>query len=51
MPPVLGNLIVIAVLVLAVGLAIRSVVKNHKKGGCGCGCDSCPNSGMCHPEK
>lgn len=51
MSPVIGYTIAIGVLAIVVGLAVRSVVKNRKKGGCGCGCDSCPNSGFCHPDK
>ena len=47
MPSILLNLIVIAVLALAVGLAIRSIWKSHKS-GCSCGgnCSSC--GGCCH---
>ena len=48
MPPILMNLIVLAALALAVGLAIRSIWKSHKSGGCSCGgnCSSC--GGCCH---
>lgn len=52
MPPVLGNAIVIALLVTAVTLALRSLRKSRKSGGgCSCGCDGCPGHGLCHPEK
>ncbi len=54
MPPILLNLIVIAVLALAVGLAIRSIWKSHKSGGgCSCGgnCSSCSGCGHSHPDQ
>ena len=46
MPAILGNLIVIAVLAIVVALAVRSLWREHKKGGC-CGgnCSSCKS---CH---
>lgn len=45
-----GTALVIAILAVIVGLIIRSMVKNKKSGksSCGCGCESCPSSGMCH---
>ena len=45
--------IVIGLVILAVFVAIlaRGIYnKKHHKGGCGCGCDSCPSSGICHPK-
>lgn len=46
MPSILGNLIVIAALVIVVALAIRSLWKEHKNGGgCGGNCASCQG---CH---
>ena len=45
-PPVIGNLIVIAALVAVVALAVRSLWKDQKKGGhCGGDCGQC---GGCH---
>ena len=42
MPPILMNLIVLAALALAVGLAIRSIWKSHKNGGqCSGNCSQC----------
>ena len=43
MPPVLLNLIVFALLALAVGLAVRSLWKGHKSGRhtCGGDCSCC----------
>ncbi|MGM9619090.1 MAG: FeoB-associated Cys-rich membrane protein [Oscillospiraceae bacterium] len=46
MPGILGNLIVIAVLLLVVALAIRSLWKSHKSGG-GCSGD-CSRCQGCH---
>lgn len=46
MPPILGNLIVIAVLVAVVALAVRSLWKSHKAGG-GCSGD-CAHCKGCH---
>ena len=38
----IGNLIALAVLLLIVGFAARSMWKKHKNGGgCGCGCEGC----------
>ena len=46
MPAVLGNLIVIAVLAVVVGLAIRSLWKEHKAGSrCTGNCASCGGCG------
>lgn len=52
MPPILGNVIVIAVLAAVVVLALRSLWKSRKSGGgCGYGCEGCPGHGLCHPDK
>ncbi len=50
MPPVLGNVIVIAVLVIVIGLCVRSLWRSHKKGGgCNGDCGSCGScGGGCH---
>lgn len=48
MSPILGNLIVIAVLIAVVGLAVRSVWKDHTAGkSCACGGD-CSHCKGCH---
>ena len=42
MPPILGNIIVIAVLAAVVALAVRSLWKSHKSGGdCNGDCGNC----------
>ena len=46
MPPILGNIIVIAVLAVVVALAVRSLWTSHKSGG-GCNGD-CGNCRGCH---
>ena len=52
MSPILGNLIVLALLIGAAALAVRSMWKDRKSGkSCGCGCDSCPGKGLCRSEK
>ncbi len=46
MPAVLGNLIVLLALAAAVALAVRSLWRDHKRGGrCNGDCASC---GGCH---
>ncbi len=47
MPPILGQIVVIAVLGLCVALAIRSMWKGHRSGKCSCGGD-CSRCGGCH---
>ena len=44
------NLVIVAVLIIAVGLAIRSMVRDRKAGKCSCGasCGSCGACGACH---
>lgn len=46
MPPILGNIIVIAVLAVAVALAVRSLWKSRRSGG-GCSGD-CAHCKGCH---
>lgn len=47
MPELLGNIIVLALLALAVSGAVRSLLRKEKKGGCSCGGD-CSCCGGCH---
>jgi len=49
----LPTIIVGAIVLGAALLALRSILKNHAKGGCGCGCENCANKGYCHgkPQK
>ncbi len=48
----LGTIAVLAVVILIVALLVVKLVKDKKagKGGCSCGCSSCPMSGSC-PSK
>ena len=45
MSPILGNLIVILVLLAVVALAVRSILRDRKQGGCSGDCAHCGN---CH---
>lgn len=50
----LATILICAVLLLVVGLIIRSMVRSRKEGKSTCGCDgcgSCPMSGSCHPQE
>ncbi len=55
MPPILGNILVIAVLAVIVALVIRSAWKRNRRarreGGCGCGCSGCAHRASCHSDK
>ena len=44
-----GDIIVIAVLLLVVGLVVRGMIRDRKKGkSCGCGsCKGCSMAGSC----
>ena len=48
-----GDILVLAVLALIVGLVIRSMIRDKKKGKCcGChGCTGCSMAGACHQTK
>ncbi len=47
----LPTILILAALAAVVFFAIRSVIRDKRKGGsCGCGCASCPMSGKCHPQ-
>ena len=48
MSPILGNLIVILILTVIVGLCARSLWQSHKSGGC---CGDCSHCGGCHGEQ
>jgi len=41
----MGNALIIAILVILVFFAVRSIIKNRKKG---CHCGGCPCSGSCN---
>ncbi|MBQ3119455.1 MAG: FeoB-associated Cys-rich membrane protein [Peptococcaceae bacterium] len=44
----MGTLAVSLVLAAMFALAVRSIYKQKKSGGCGCGCSGCPSaSGGC----
>ena len=47
------NIVVIALVGVAVFFAVRSLIKNKKAGksSCGCNCSHCAMSGKCHSQK
>lgn len=48
LPTIIGSIVVFGVFLLIV---VKQIVKSKQhKGGCGCGCDGCPNSGICHSK-
>ena len=49
----LGSIVVVLVLTAIVSAIIVHMIRQKRsgKGGCGCGCDGCANSGYCHPRK
>ncbi|ARP50658.1 FeoB-associated Cys-rich membrane protein [Caproicibacterium sp. XB2] len=48
LPTLIGILIIVAVVAAIVAKGVWN--KKHHKGGCGCGCDHCPNGGACHTK-
>ena len=36
-----ADILLIVVIACCLLLALRSIMKSRKKGGCGCGCDGC----------
>lgn len=38
----LATIIICAILLVFLTLAVKSVIKTRKSGGCGCGCSDCP---------
>lgn len=46
----MGNLIVIAILAVVIGLCIRSMWRSHKNGGCSGNCGSCGGGCGCGGE-
>jgi hypothetical protein len=46
----IGNIIVAAIVLIAIFLAAWKVIKDRKKGDCGCGCDHCASSEYCHKK-
>ena len=49
----LGTICVCAIVLLLVGGAVFSLLRNKRNGksSCGCGCSGCSMSGVCHPTK
>lgn len=51
--PNLATILVGLVVFGIFGAIVARGIHNRKqgKGGCSCGCGSCPSKGLCHPEK
>ena len=50
----IANVLIVLILIVAVGLAVRAILRNKKNGksSCGCDCGCCPMSESCHdPNK
>ncbi|MGI6193424.1 MAG: FeoB-associated Cys-rich membrane protein [Christensenellales bacterium] len=49
----LANILIVAGLAAIVALIVANMIKKRKSGksiGCGCGCEGCPSSSMCHKK-
>ena len=46
-----GDILVLTVLALIVGLVIRGMIRDKKKGKCCNGCAGCSMAGSCHQTK
>lgn len=49
----LATILICAILIAIVAAIVIRMIYNRRKGksSCGCGCNNCPMSGSCHPEK
>lgn len=49
----LGTIIVLLIVTAVIALTIFKLVRDKKNGksSCGCGCESCANSKLCHGSK
>lgn len=48
----IGNILIGGGLILVVALIVGNMIRDKRAGknSCGCGCNGCPSSGMCHPK-
>lgn len=46
----IGTIVISLIILLIVSSIIAKLVRDKRKGksSCGCGCENCPSSGMCH---
>lgn len=49
LPTVIGAVIVFGIVLLIIFRGIKN--KKAGKGGCGCDCENCSGSDLCHPQK
>lgn len=48
LPTIIGSIVVFGVFLLIV---VKQIIKSKQhKGSCGCGCDGCPSSSICHSK-
>lgn len=47
------SIIILAVITIVFAAIIGKGIYNrkHHKGGCSCGCGSCPGHDLCHPDR
>ena len=45
------DILLIAVLAVCLGLALRHTWKTRKTGGCGCGCEGCLSASECRDKR
>ena len=48
-PTIIGAALILAIVAAVIIKGIYN--KTHRKGGCSCGCSSCPSNGICHPKR
>lgn len=46
-----GTILIGALVAAAVALILVKLLRGRKKGGCGCGCEHCPSSEICHRQE
>ena len=46
---VIGAGLVVGIVGFIVGRGVYN--RLHHRGGCSCGCGSCPSRGLCHPDR
>ncbi|NLD60146.1 MAG: FeoB-associated Cys-rich membrane protein [Clostridiales bacterium] len=49
----LATILVAAAMAIVIGAIVWKMIRDRKSGAssCGCGCDGCPSSGSCRPDK
>ena len=47
-PTIIVGLVILVIFVSIIARGIHN--RKHHKGGCGCGCSTCPGACDCHPK-